>query len=178
MLTRDQVHQLVDWALAYAVERDELLARVPASLMHHLERKTSVAEQILADVIALNRLPASATAEPGITAWISGLRAALGPYPAAAPAIAQIDSLLGQGGQPAVPAATPLEHLRARLVRYFDDARSIRRILEDSGVRVDRVDFSGGAARVWRCALTEAARQGRVDAVAEALRAEYPAALD
>lgn len=68
--------------------------------------------------------------------------------------------------------------LRKALLAYFDRVRSIRMILRDAGVDVDRIAFENSASEVWDEALPFVRRQRLLRRLFELACEEYPAATD
>lgn len=64
--------------------------------------------------------------------------------------------------------------LEAVLAQLYRDPGSLNRILMAVGIDTSRVEQSDKAIVAWHNALTEAAAQGRVPAIIQIARAEYP----
>lgn len=68
--------------------------------------------------------------------------------------------------------------LRQVLLAYFNGVRSIRMLLRDAGVDVDRIAFENSATEVWGEAIIIVRRQRLLRRVLELACEEYPAATD
>ena len=64
--------------------------------------------------------------------------------------------------------------LEAVLAQLYRDPGSLNRILMAAGIDTSRVEQSDKAIVAWHNALTEAAAQGRVPAIIQIARTEYP----
>lgn len=64
--------------------------------------------------------------------------------------------------------------LETVLAKIYSDPGSLNRILMSAGIDVSRVEQSDRAIVAWHNALTEAAAQGRVPAIIQIARTEYP----
>lgn len=67
-----------------------------------------------------------------------------------------------------------LTALETVLAKIYHDPGSLNRILMAAGIDVSRVEQSDRAIVAWHNALTEAAAQGRVPAIIQIARTEYP----
>ncbi|MFN8486116.1 MAG: effector-associated domain EAD1-containing protein [Caldilineaceae bacterium] len=67
-----------------------------------------------------------------------------------------------------------LRNLRNVLANLYPDETSIRRIIDDAGINVLRLNLDATAINNWHSVLTEAVKVGRVDALLSVVAEEYP----